>query len=151
MICWETTTSDCAISLETDSALRFVCFEVLGQYWTNTGTCPDIQFPAPIADLREGTRVGSGRYASSKSPGLGYLRSALSSRNFIHFFRNGLPLDTVSESPIIHKCRLGRVIATVMVVSTARPGVMNLTGRGCAYAKVPNNNASLEEAGEFDR
>jgi len=50
---------------------------------------------------------------SSNSSRLGYRRSALSSRNFIHLFRNGLPLETVSESPMIHRCRFGRVMATI--------------------------------------
>lgn len=52
-------------------------------------------------------------YPSSSCSRVGYLRSALSSRNFIHLLRNGLPLDTVSESPITHRCLFGRVIATV--------------------------------------
>ena len=57
---------------------------------------------------------------SFKSSRFGYLRSELSSRYFVHLLRNELPLDTVSESPITHKCRFGRVIATVIAVRTGQ-------------------------------
>lgn len=68
---------------------------------------------------------------------LGYLRSAFSSRKSIQLFKNLLPLEsesakflagriiatyrpTVSESPTIHKCRFGRVIATMERTSVLR-------------------------------
>lgn len=75
---------------------------------------------------RAASRVGRGpkptrcipdRQPTSRSSKVGYLRSALSSRNFIHLLRNALPLETVSESPIMHRCRFGLVIATAFQLS----------------------------------